>query len=86
VTPEASTTDSDAKYANTDQASQPRDDSFDPIERALALGLEEATRALARGAPGALETIRALTEELGARRKSRAGVIALDVSRRRREG
>ena len=58
--------------------------AFDPVESALALGLVEASKALARGEPGKLEVICALTAELTARREALAAVLTLRVQRAKR--
>lgn len=54
----------------------------DPVEAALAVAVEAAAQALARGDAGALETLQALTGELKARREARANVVQLSARRR----
>jgi hypothetical protein len=56
----------------------------DPVEAALAKGIEAAAVALGRGDAGALETMKALAAELEARRKARADVVELHVERAKR--
>jgi hypothetical protein len=59
--------------------------SVDPVEAALAVGIEAAALALSKGMPGALETMQALASELQARREARANVVRLDDERARRK-
>ena len=52
----------------------------DPVESALTDALTKAV------ATGSFDAVRAIVDELAARRKARAGVVDLDTERRRREG
>jgi len=50
----------------------------DPFEAALAGAIEAAAGAVARGEPGALETLSACVSELKARREARADAPATE--------
>jgi hypothetical protein len=54
-------------------------DGGDPIERALADAIVKASAA------GQWTTVEVLSKELTMRREARAGVVKLDVERRKRE-